>query len=83
MRGRRFQGRNLQQYAAGNVDETQFTRSLERADGLADPRATDEVGEEMFHFFLLGCQNTIEIFRDQRRQRLCHRDVHAFFNRLG
>jgi hypothetical protein len=54
MRGRRFLGGNLQQYAAGDVDETQFTRSLERADGLADPRATDEVGEEVFHLLLLG-----------------------------
>ena len=37
----------------------------------------------MLHLFLLRGQDTVKIFRNQRGQRLGHRDVHAFFHRLG
>ena len=39
--------------------------------------------KKLFHLFLLGGQHAVEILGNQRRQRLCHRDVHALFNRLG
>ena len=53
-----------------------FTASFTR-------RARDEVSEESFEIGLLGGDHAVEIFREQRRERLRHRKSHAFANGLG
>src|SRR5271167_572073 len=54
-----------------------LTRGLQGVDAFAHARPADDWGEKPLDLFLLRRQHTVKILRDQRRQRLRERDMHA------
>src|ERR1700691_732693 len=77
-----FRGGDVQHRSAADMGEAELTGCEQRVYSLFHARARYEVSEEGFEFGRLGGNYAIEIFREQRRERLLHRQAHALANRI-
>ncbi len=73
---------NLQHRPSRYMHKTKLPRRQQRVHRILHLRPRHEIAEQRFQLPLLHRNHAIQIFRQQRRQRLRHRKPNAFFHHL-